>query len=137
MGSPFDGFANTTLLFPVPTGEVTQDEVGNAISETTNVRVTATLKATTIRNADANRRSSSVDEGAMLLEGYCIAPSILPASVLPNNWADANWGGSPGYFYLTEPINPPYGRDGIGAIVEQSAGTKIVGWFQTSRSEYA
>lgn len=138
MTTPFPDFVrNTTLVFDVPTGDLTQDDVGNAIAETTSIRVTATLKAKLPSYGAAIQRAPEVDETAMYLEGYCLEPMKLPLSILPKNWAKATWSNTPGFFYLNDPINPPYGREGIGAIVEQSAGTKIVGWFQTSRSEYA
>lgn len=138
MPTPFPSFVeNATLLFDVPTGELTQDEVGNAIAETVSVRVTAMLKAKVPAYGVAIQRAPEIDEAATYLEGFCLEPMQLPLSILPKNWAKATWSGIPGFFYLNDPINPPYGREGIGAVLEQSAGTKIVGWFQTSRAEYA
>lgn len=139
MPTPFPDFVeNTTLVFDVPTGELTQDEVGNAIAETASIRVTAMLKVKTLTFSNSKiQRAPEIDEGALLLEGYCLEPMKLPLSILPKNWAEATWSGQPGYFYLNDPVNPPYGREGIGAVMEESAGTKIMGWFQTSRAEYA
>ena len=139
MASPFPDFVrNTTLVFEVPTGELAQDEVGNAVAETTSIRVTAMLKVKTLTFSNSKiQRAPEIDESALLLEGYCLEPMVLPHSILPKNWAAATWSGQPGFFYLNDPINPPYGREGIGALVESSAGTKIIGWFQTDRAEYA
>ncbi|GEM_PF-5708880 len=138
MATPFPDFVrNTTLTFEVPTGDITFDEVGNAIAETTSIRVTAMLEAKVPAYGNTIQRAPEIDETALYLEGYCLEPMKLPLSILPKNWAVATWSGTPGFFYLNVPINPPYGREGIGAVMEESAGTKIVGWFQTSRAEYA
>ncbi|MBD2075221.1 hypothetical protein H6F86_15215 [Phormidium sp. FACHB-592] len=56
---------------------------------------------------------------------------------MPQSWAEATWNGQPGYCYLTDPLNPPYGREGLGALLEASAGTKMMGWFQPSGAESA
>lgn len=137
MASPFLGLAdNCTLNFNVPTGEIVADEVGNVVDEIRSLQVRAFLKKQSDAKAGlANRfnRLPGVAEDAWLLEGYCVSPMILPNSIAPQMIAIADFAGVKGQFVLVAPINPPYGRAGIGAIVEQSAGTKIVGWFQVSK----
>ena len=72
MTTPFSDFGwHTVLVFAVPTGALTQDELGQA---------------------------------------------------LPQTWAQATWSGQPAYFYLTDPLNPPYGRKGLDALLEARAG---------------
>ncbi len=139
MTLPFPDFGwQTTLVFAVPTGDLTQDERGRAIPATNRIKVMATLKVKPLTFAHSKiQRPPGIDERAVLLEGYCLEPVQLPHSSLPQTWAEATWSGKAGYFYLTDPLNPPYGREGLGALLEASAGTKIIGWFQTSRAEYA
>ena len=139
MTPPFPDFGwQTTLVFAVPTGDLTHDERGQAIPATNRIKVMATLKVKLLSFAHSRiQRPPSVDERALLLEGYCLEPVRLPHSILPPSWAQATWSGQPGYFYLNNPLNPPYGREGLGALLEDSARTKMMGWFQTSRAEYA
>lgn len=138
MASPFLGFANSTITFTIPDGTLTQDADGNAKPGERTVMATATLK--TLPNVKANR-PKDVSEAALLLEGTLITVNnagkksmLLPAGVLADNWFSAVFSGQSGYFFLMQPINPPYGRQGIGALIEKSAGTKIWGWFQISRN---
>lgn len=133
MASPFLGLAdNCTLKFDVPTGEIVTDEVGNVVDEIRSVQVRTFLKKQSDAKAAMTNRLPGVAEDAWLLEGYCVNPMILPQAIAPQMIAIANFAGVDGQFVLAAPINPPYGRAGIGAIVERSAGTKIVGWFQVS-----
>ena len=71
MTTPFPDFVRkTTLVFAVPTGELTQDEVGNAIAETSSIRVTATLKVKTLTFSNSKiQRAPAIDESALLLKG--------------------------------------------------------------------
>jgi hypothetical protein len=134
MASPFLGLAdNCTLKFDVPTGEIVTDEVGNVVDEIRSLQVRAFLKKQSDAKAGVANRLPGVAEDAWLLEGYCVSPMILPNSIAPQMTAIADFAGVEGRFVLAAPINPPYGRAGIGAIVEKSAGTKIVGWFQVSK----
>ena len=139
MNTPFPDFGwNTVLVFAVPTGALTQDELGHTTPKINRIKVMATLKVKPLTFAHSKRqRPPGIDEHALLLEGYCLEPAELPHSILPQSWAQATWSGQPGYFYLTDPLNPPYGREGLGSLLEASAGTKMMGWFQTSRAEYA
>ena len=66
---------------------------------------------------------------ALLLEGYCLEPVQWSHSLLPQTWAAATWSDQPGYFDRSDPLHPPYGREGLGALVEARAGTKMMGWF--------
>lgn len=135
MASPFADWQNAALIFAVPTGNLTTDEMGNPVLETAPLVVTTKLKALTGAAAAKVMQYPGVDTTAIALIGRCIEPMILPANVLPENWADCSFSGAEGYFFLASPINPPHGREGVGALIEQNAGTRIVGWFQTSRSQ--
>lgn len=131
MPSPFAGLAeNATMIFKIPSGAVTYDEVGNAVQGTTNVTVSVYLKKDERTSTPRLPQLPGVDESAFYCSGFCVDPMILPASVAPQTWAICTWSGINGFFYLDAPINPPHGREGIGAILESVQGTKLTGWFQ-------
>jgi hypothetical protein len=132
MISPYSNFENARLTFQIPTGNLIRDEVGNAVAETKSIKLTAILEMLALQSASKVLKQPGVDETALRLEGYCVSPAILDRRILPNNWAECVWSGIKGYFYLDTPINPPHGRQGIGALEEQAQGTKITGWFQVS-----
>ena len=133
--SPYDGFENAELSIEVATGHLGVDEVGNAIALTRTIPVKALLKMAPLLSSQNEKAYPGVDASAIKLEGYCSDPMVLPPQTLPENWYRCNWEGQSGWFYLLAPINPPYGRVGIGEILEQAQGTKISGWFQLSRSK--
>lgn len=132
MSSPYAGFENSVIIFPVQSGEVETDEFGNVVSVTRSVKVIAKLKQSSVVQ---QAKAGDIDDNAILIEGFCVEPMVLPASIKTKTWATVDFSGTEGFFYLTDPINPPHGRLGIGAIMEQEAGTKIVGWFQVTRSQ--
>lgn len=135
MTSPFSDFVNATLHFQVATGSFTRDDVGNPVDVVQEETVTAMLKKLSAFSASQVNRLPGVDDTALLLEGYCVEPMILPDQVLAETVARATWSGLPGKFWLMSPVNPPYGKQGIGAISEAAAGTKIRGWFQVDRAQ--
>jgi len=136
MITPFPDFSwQTTLVFKVPTGDLTQAAGGPASAATNRIKVIATLKVKPLTfSHNKLQRPPELDVSALLLEGYCLEPVQLPPSILTQTWAEVTWSGQTGSFYLTDPLNPPYGREGLGALLEASAGTKIMGWFQPSRA---
>ena len=141
MISPLLGFENSVLTFnlPVPGSTLTVDEWGNAISIGTPLVVTAVLKTASLFKSLKTQKDPGIDETALLLEGWCVTPMLLPFAILPLNWADCVWCGDVGKFYLNDPINAPYGRTtmdnegSIGAIQELNGGTAITGWFQSKK----
>ncbi len=134
MISPFHGFANTALQFPTLTDLLERDEAGNvrAIAGPP-LLISANLKQLSLFTASQAIRQPGVNDSAILLQGWCVEPMILPLTIRANTWAIATWSSVEGHFYLNAPLNPPYGREGIGAVVEAEAGTKISGWFQEFR----
>jgi hypothetical protein len=133
--SPFSGFENAKITFTRSTGELGRDGVGNAIALTESIEVSAILKRPALLSASKRDNYPGVDASATKLEGCCVEPMILPEGVEPGNWFQCRWSDLDGWFLLESPINPPHGRSGIGAIEEETRGTKIVGWFQISRAK--
>lgn len=134
MSSPFSGIAeNATLIFYVPTGSLSYDSLGNAVAATAPIPIVVKLKTQSAYQVARTEKQPGIDEAAILFEGICINPMILDARVLALNWADCIWNRQNGYFHLNAPINPPHGRDGIGAIIEPVLGTTFTGWFQEKR----
>ena len=91
-------------MFAVPTGDLTQDERGHAIPATNRIKVMATLKVKPLTFAHSK------------IQRPCLEPVPWPHSSLPPNWAKATWNGQRGYFDLTDPLNPPDRREGLGAL---------------------
>ncbi|MBD2018659.1 hypothetical protein H6F43_00480 [Leptolyngbya sp. FACHB-36] len=116
------------LILSVPTGSIATDELGNPIDATIPKPVRCYLKSKGTRKQIPTE--SGFDESALFLEGFCVEPMILPLEIQAKTIAQAQFGGMAGAFWLLAPINPPYGREGIGAISEATEGTKITGWFQ-------
>ncbi|MBD2037715.1 hypothetical protein H6F86_25785 [Phormidium sp. FACHB-592] len=98
MTTPFSNFGwHTVLVFAVPTGALTQDELGQAIPKSNRIKVMAPLKVKPLTFAHSRiQRPPGMDERALLLEGYCLEPVPLPHSILPQTWAEATWSGQPG-----------------------------------------
>lgn len=134
MSSPFLEFTNATIAVTYPTGELGRDEVGNAIALLKTQNVSAKLKMLPLQSARKRDQSPGVDASAILMEGHCVEPMLLPRAVEPENWFRATWDDREGWFYLLSPINPPHGRTGIGRVMEEVEGTKIIGWFQVNRN---
>lgn len=129
--SPLTIAQNSTIEFLLPTGQLTQDEVGNVIDKKKIYIQKAYLKKRNIQDKTIYIPTDS--ENLIYVEGYCVQPKKLDLRVNPDQWGVCNYGGLKGRFYLMAPINPPHGREGIGAIIEQAVGTKISGWFQPSK----
>lgn len=129
MGSPFCCRDNTKLIFEVPVSLEESDDANFEI-KTRQIRVSVFLEIPDEARATKVYRLAGLDDNALLLEGFCVSPMVLPKAIAPGAYADCDFGGSIGKFYLMPPINPPYGRKGIGLEVERRAGTKIIGWFQ-------
>lgn len=134
MASPFTNLDNATIIFQVSTAatETTTDEWGNVIDDDGNLTVKAFLKQPDIMMLSKipTPNVPGLNQDATYFEGYAVKPMILPASVKQGTWGEATIGGMQGKFYLREFINPPYGKGGIGLIVQSAAGTRIEGWFQ-------
>lgn len=143
MTSPFEGLTNAVLLFQSVNAIAGTNSTGNPI-------LNATVNATTaFLRLDSKRPKGEIPEGLLApadaFKGYVVSsypelsddstPMILPPDILPLSQAVAKIGRDWGVFVLDAGlINPDYGRDlGIGALLEEAAGTKITGWFKRQR----
>lgn len=131
MGSPFESLKNGTLTFEISGSGTTTDELGNVVANSSSDRRVEVYLKRAAGKQKVMTRFAGVEETAVWFEGYCVAPQTLPTTIVEHMWARAEIGGTEGYFCLGM-INAPYGRAGIGSLVEKSAGTKIEGWFQAS-----
>jgi len=131
MASPFELLKNASLTFEIAGQGTTEDDLGNVVAVTGDRLVTAYLKRASAGKQKVVTRFAGIEESAVWFEGYCVSPQRLPDAIVEHAWARAEIGGVEGYFCLGM-VNPPYGRGGIGTLIESSAGTKIEGWFQAS-----
>jgi hypothetical protein len=134
--SPFSEFANCTLRFQVLGSGIVLDALGNRSPEIIEVPVLAMLKLVSayslgLRTLQENQRT---EDDSVAIGGYCVEPMILPHTIQHGSTAQATFNNQEGEFRLML-INPPHGREGIGAVLEQEAGTKIMGWFIPDRSK--
>jgi hypothetical protein len=131
--SPFADLPNATITLEIPTGGVVRDRDGNPQAETTALTVTAYLKKQKFKSSSKQKNLPGVDELAIELEGYCIEPQQLPRSFKGDAWAKCEWSGNDGWLYIESPIGGKFGRDGIGAILDDAIGTNIEGFFQVRK----
>ena len=135
MLSPFDLAENYTLIFAIAEGALIADELGNMQPTVSSVTVKAFLKQSNRVSSPPTVRPSEIEQTAWYVEGYATAPMRLPNSVEVNSWATVTTStGETLYFFLEAPINPPYGRGGIGDLLEEVAGTKLKGWLQLKKA---
>lgn len=135
MGSPFEPFANATIVFQVATGATTTDDYGNVVEGRKSLKVKAMVKLLNMNPLYSKKPIAPMVEGlapdAVYIQGYCTSPATLPKTVRGGMWGQMDWSGTSGDFYLEGPVNSPFGRGtGIGGLVENVTGTKINGWFQ-------
>jgi hypothetical protein len=133
MSSPLNGFANCTLNFSVPSTQTELDTFGNTVSVSRSLPVVAMMKiliaGLELRLLQQNRRE---EDDAIALSGYCVSPMSLPVEIEEQSTAKVTFNGRRGEFWLVL-INPPYGRAGIGSILNEAIGTKLLGWFVPDR----
>nr|WP_290224176.1 hypothetical protein [Trichocoleus desertorum] len=128
-GSPFAAIANATITFQIPArGAATTDDVGNVVLTTAPLKVVAYLKKLNLQSASRIRPLPGLDDKSIYYEGYAINPMRLPAEIKVGMKAPVMMGRDSGFFLINE-INADFGSDGIGALLEAAAGTKIAGWF--------
>jgi hypothetical protein len=134
--SPFSEFANCTLIFQVAGTGVKLDALGNRSPQLDEISVLAMLKIVSAYSLDLRslQQYQRIEADAVALSGYCVQPNVLPLAIVHGAIAKLTFNQQPGEFRLML-INPPYGREGIGAILEQEAGSKIIGWFIPDRSK--
>ena len=75
-------------------------------------------------------RPAGVAENAIVMKGYAVSPMQIPSEI--NRLAIATVVMPPhtGNFTLDDNItNAPFGRAGVGSILERNLGTAIGGWF--------
>jgi len=130
MPSPFKTLPNATLLFEITGTTTTTDEFGNVTDVEGSLSVTAYLKQQQLGKIP-RVNVPGMRQDATYYIGWSINPQTLPATVRQGNWATCTMGTTTGQFYLRELLNPPFGRTGIGAVLESAIGTRIEGWFQT------
>ena len=129
MTSPFSAIANATITFQIPArGSVTTDDVGNVVLATAPFKVVVYLKKLNLLSASRIRPLPGLDDRSTYYEGYTVSPMQLPAEIKVGMKAPATLGRESGHFLINE-INADFGSDGIGALLEAAAGTKIAGWF--------
>lgn len=142
MTSPFLGIAdNATITFKSVADYPVRDELGNVTVATDDLVCRAYLKGSDRSSRPDNFRPPGISPDAWYCEGYVVdiyddnglstGNTKLPTTVVAPCWAECSFSGNPGYLYIIPPINPPHGREGIGAVIESVAGTKLSGWFQT------
>lgn len=134
MTSPLKGFENCVLLFQALTTATEVDAFGNAVPLMRSIPVSAAMKLTTNVDLDMKflQHNQRQEDDAIAISGYCVSPTQLPLEVREETTARLTFNGRPGRFLLSF-INAPYGREGIGLILEQSVGTKLLGWFMPDR----
>lgn len=133
MPSPFADLDNATISFQISLNvPVKQDQWGNTVDNQISLPVKAFLKSpdTMMISKIPRPNVPGLNQDAIYFEGYAVSPMILPSSIKQGSWGNATIGGMVGTFYLEKFINPPYGKGGIGLIVQNAAGTRIEGWFQ-------
>ncbi|MBE9178601.1 hypothetical protein IQ268_08520 [Oculatella sp. LEGE 06141] len=128
MSGVFAGFENAQIVFETLGEDSEADEFGNSAPVCNQRSVSAKLKLASESTQRLLQHDPQVERDAIALEGHCITPMILPLNITEETEATLTFNRRSGRFRLVL-INPPYGREGIGAIVEQATGTKIVGWF--------
>lgn len=111
MNSPFSNFANATLIFSVPTGAYTEDDLGNQTPTTSEVTVVANLEQTRATEYDIQL---GIDSGDTLFEGFLVNPLSLPEGINPLMKATATITSDTvgntvtGTFVLFEKFSSPY-----------------------------
>lgn len=129
MPSEFLGLETATLQFQQAGNTSTTDVWGNIQPTIAPVAVDCYLKIVSDQKTTTLLQQKQRSEpDAVAMQGYCVTPQILPAGIKEEDEALMTWNDRAGKFVLVL-INPPYGRQGIGALIEQEAGTKILGWF--------
>lgn len=131
--SPFAGLENAQLSFLLLSNATAVDELGNAAPVYNAQPIAAYLKIlTNTKTQELLQANAQVEPNSIALAGWCVSPTLLPETVKEETDAMAVFNRQQGLFRLVL-INPPYGRDGIGAMVQAEAGTQIVGWFIPDR----
>ena len=129
MRSPFLQYQNATLTFDQLVGSSGVNAVGNRKLQTDSLTVTAFLKRVVLISASQVQRLPGLNSEADYWTGYAVTPMQLPLDIKQGDRAKAVISGEHGIFIVYGLINAPYGRNGIGAVVERTAGTKFSGWF--------
>ena len=133
--SPFELAENYTLSFTVADGFLVADELGNMVPTVGTVPIKAFLKQSNRVSNPPTVRPSEIEQSAWYVEGYATDPMRLPDAIRGNSWATVTTAtGDTLYFFLEAPINPPYGRGGIGDLLEEVAGTRLKGWLQLKKA---
>jgi len=130
MPSPFYCKPNATLTFEVATDAIA-DDTANFTLETKLIKIQAFMRSASSSTASQFSRLPGIDDASIMVEAFCVLPQVLPATVVEESIAGCTFGGLKGKLYLHPFINPPFGR---GHEIESRMGTRLIGWFQLSRS---
>ena len=128
MLSPYRNFVNAQITF-LKAGKPTTNSAGNVSTPLEpSITVQAYVKVQDKRSD--KHRPEGVSEDAIAYECIAVEPMILPPEIKPLQKAKVVISGEVGEFILENGlINPPYGREGLGATLEERSGTKFYGWF--------
>lgn len=128
MASPYQDFVNGSVIF-LGAGPPSPNSVGNVSMVLESILTVAVYAKIADKRPD-KFRPVTAPEGAIAYECIAVSPMVLPPEIKPLQTAIATLSGEEGKLILEEsPLNPPYGREGVGALLEEQGGTKFYGWF--------
>lgn len=133
MYSPMGMLENSSIKFRIQAQRLVENESGNMEPAVLFVDVKCFLQQKKQQNKGDRLEIPGININAFDIEGQCTDPMVIPDGVKTCEWYECDFSGSKGKFFLLDPINPPFGRSGVGALLEESIGTKIVGIFQSGR----
>ncbi|MBE7384387.1 MAG: hypothetical protein F6J95_023610 [Leptolyngbya sp. SIO1E4] len=128
VSSPFP--VNATLTFQVPTGDRTVNELGNPVA----VVEALVVKAYLVEKRSPRLQSDDATELHQLtLEGRCIDPPALPASILPGTKAIVTIDGLEGEFILSPVVQSPWPGvvEALGAKLKGTVQARVA-WAESS-----
>jgi hypothetical protein len=131
--SAFSELENTIIWFESAVGDLVENESGNISPAVLTTKVTGFFEQSQKQNIGDRVQIPGINLNSIYIEGYCVDPEILPLHIKSGGWYPCNFSGADGHIFILDPINPPYGRSGLGAIIEESTGTRLTAIFQSGR----
>lgn len=129
MLSPYRNFVNAEITFLKQMSQSTNADGNVRFGESVPI-LTITAYVKEVGKRPDKHRPEGVAETAIAYECLAVSPMILPPEIKPLQKATARISGEEGEFILENGLlNPPYGRQGLGAKLEQRTGTKFYGWL--------
>lgn len=124
MASPLDAFSNGDLTFQIPAaGTTTDPDTGNVVANTTTDTYRVFLKEI---GATVQQSFAGVDVRTVRFEGYITNPQLLDDAVTEGMEAVLEMDQGRTYTATLVASRSPFGRAGIGAILEGSLGHQVV-----------